>query len=191
VHQGMIESNPASNLEGIIAAPVKRHYPALPLERLPELLSRIDGYHQGRELTRLAVSLTLHVFIRSSELRFARWTEISFRNKIWTIPATREPIPGVRYSYRGTKMRTPHIVPLSHQAIDILKQIREISSVQELLFPSIRNPSRAMSENTVNKALRLMEYNTKEDVCGHGFRAMACSAWLNQVSGHWMRLSVR
>lgn len=82
----------------IIAAPVKRHYPALPLERLPELLSRIDGYHQGRELTRLAVSLTLHVFIRSSELRFARWTEISFRNKIWTIPATREPIPGVRYS---------------------------------------------------------------------------------------------
>jgi integrase len=69
VHQGMIESNPASNLEGIIAAPVKRHYPALPLERLPELLSRIDGYHQGRELTRLAVSLTLHVFIRSSELR--------------------------------------------------------------------------------------------------------------------------
>ncbi|MEW7314468.1 integrase arm-type DNA-binding domain-containing protein [Buttiauxella gaviniae] len=183
VHQGMIESNPASNLEGTIAAPVKRHYPALPLERLPELLSRIDGYHQGRELTRLAVSLTLHVFIRSSELRFARWTEISFRNKIWTIPATREPIPGVRYSDRGTKMRTPHIVPLSHQTIDILKQIREISGDQELLFPSIRNSSRPMSENTVNKALRLMEYNTKEDVCGHGFRAMACSALVE--SGLW------
>lgn len=188
VHQGMIESNPASNLEGIIAAPVKRHYPALPLERLPEMLSRIDGYHQGRELTRLAVSLTLHVFIRSSELRFARWTEISFRNKIWTIPATREPIPGVRYSDRGTKMRTPHIVPLSHQTIDILKQIREISGDQELLFPSIRNPSRPMSENTVNKALRLMEYNTKEDVCGHGFRAMACSALIE--SGLWSQDAV-
>lgn len=188
VHQGMIESNPASNLEGIIAAPVKRHYPTLPLERLPELLNRIDGYHQGRELTRLAVSLTLHVFIRSSELRFARWTEISFRNKIWTIPATREPIPGVRYSDRGTKMRTPHIVPLSHQTIDILKQIREISGDQELLFPSIRNPSRPMSENTVNKALRLMEYNTKEDVCGHGFRAMACSALIE--SGLWSQDAV-
>ncbi len=86
VHQGMIVSNSASNLEGIIAAPVKRHYPALPLERLPELLSRIDGYRQGWELTRLAVSLTLHVFIRSSELRFARWKEIGFKNKIWTIP---------------------------------------------------------------------------------------------------------
>ena len=176
VHQGMIEHNPAANLEGIISPPVKRHYPALSLERLPELLSRIDGYHQGRELTRLAVSLTLHVFIRSSELRFARWTEISFRNKIWTIPATREPIPGVRYSDRGAKMRAQHIVPLSQQAIDILKKIREISGAQALVFPSIRNPSKPMSENTVNKALRLMEYNTKEDVCGHGFRAMACSA---------------
>lgn len=176
VHQGMIENNPASNLEGIIAASVKRHYPALPLERLPELLNRIDGYRQGRELTRLAVSHTLHVFIRSSELRFARWTEISFKNKIWTIPTTRESIPGVRYSDRGTKMRTPHIVPLSHQTIGILKQIREISGDQALLFPSISKPSRPMSENTVNKALRLMEYNTKEDVCGHGFRAMACSA---------------
>ncbi|EPK3894918.1 integrase family protein [Klebsiella pneumoniae] len=188
VRQGMIENNPASNLEGVIAAPVKRHYPALPLERLPELLSRIDGYHQGWELTRLAVSLTLHVFIRSSELRFARWTEISFRNKIWTIPATREPIPGVRYSDRGTKMRTPHIVPLSQQATDILKQIREISGDQELLFPSIRNPSRPMSENTINKALRLMEYDTKEDVCGHGFRAMACSALIE--SGLWSQDAV-
>lgn len=188
VHQGMIESNPASNLEGIIAAPVKRHYPALPLERLPELLSRIDGYHQGRELTRLAVSLTLHVFIRSSELRFARWTEISFTNKIWTIPATREPLPGVRYSSRGAKMRTPHIVPLSRQTIDILEQIREITGDQKLLFPSIHNPSRPMSENTVNKALRLMEYNTKEDVCGHGFRAMACSALIE--SGLWSQDAV-
>lgn len=188
VHQGMIESNPASNLEGIIAAPVKRHYPALPLERLPQLLTRIDGYHQGRELTRLAVSLTLHVFIRSSELRFARWTEISFRNKIWTIPATREPIPGVRYSDRGAKMRTQHIVPLSQQAIGILKQIREISGDQALVFPGIHNPSKPMSENTVNKALRLMEYNTKEDVCGHGFRAMACSALIE--SGLWSQDAV-
>jgi hypothetical protein len=85
-------------------------------------------------------------------------------------------------------MRTPHIVPLSQQTIDILKQIREISGDQELLFPSIHNPSRPMSENTVNKALRLMEYNTKEDVCGHGFRAMACSALIE--SGLWSQDAV-
>lgn len=183
VYQGLIEHNPAANLDGVIAPPAKRHYPALPTERLPELLQRIDDYQQGRELTRLAVSLTLHVFIRSSELRFARWSEIDFRNKIWTIPATREAIPDVRYSERGAKMRTPHIVPLSRQAIDILKQIREISGDQELVFPSIRNPHKPMSENTINKALRLMEYDTKEDVCGHGFRAMACSGLIE--SGLW------
>ncbi|WP_145560068.1 tyrosine-type recombinase/integrase [Yersinia bercovieri] len=185
VHQGMIEHNPASNLEGIITAPVKRHYPALPLERLPELLSRIDGYHQGRELTRLAVMLTLHLFIRSSELRFAHWREIDFRNKIWTIPATREAIPGVRYSGRGAKMRTPHIVPLSRQAITLLQKIKDISGHQELVFPGDHNPYKPMCENTVNKALRLMGYDTKKDICGHGFRTMACSTLME--SGLWSR----
>ncbi len=188
VHQELIEHNPAANLEGIIAPPVKRHYPALPLERLSELLTRIEDYKQGRELTRLAVSLTLHLFIRSSELRFARWSEIDFRNKIWTIPATRDAIPGVRYSGRGAKMRTPHIVPLSRQSIAILKQIRDISGHQELIFPGDHNPYKPMYENTVNKALRLMGYETKDDICGHGFRAMACSALME--SGLWAQDAV-
>lgn len=183
VHQGFIDNNPAANLDGVTTPPVKRHYPTLPLERLPELLSRVEDYHQGRELTRLAVLLTLHVFIRSSELRFARWYEIDFRNRIWTIPATREALPSVRYSDRGAKMRTPHIVPLSQQTIEILKQIRGISGDLELMFPSIRDPYKPMSENTVNKALRLMGYDTKEDVCGHGFRAMACNALIESGLG--------
>lgn len=188
VHQELIENNPAANLDGIISPPAKRHYPALPLEQLPELLTRIEDYQQGRELTRLAVSLTLHLFIRSSELRFARWSEIDFRNNIWTIPATREAIPGVRYSGRGAKMRTPHIVPLSRQALAILKQIREISGHQVLIFPGDHNPYKPMCENTVNKALRLMGYDTKHDVCGHGFRAMACSALME--SGLWSQDAV-
>ncbi|MGC0929779.1 integrase arm-type DNA-binding domain-containing protein [Pantoea agglomerans] len=188
VHQELIENNPAANLEGIIAPPVKRHYPALPLERLSELLARIEDYQQGRELTCLAVSLTLHLFIRSSELRFARWSEIDFRNKIWTIPATRESIPGVRYSGRGAKMRTPHIVPLSRQSITILEQIQEISGHQELVFPGDHNPYKPMCENTVNKALRLMGYDTKDEICGHGFRAMACSALME--SGLWAQGAV-
>ncbi|MCV8263842.1 site-specific integrase, partial [Escherichia coli] len=188
IHQELIENNPAANLDGIIAVPVKHHYPALPLERLPELWTRIENYQQGRELTRLAVSLTLHLFIRSSELRFARWSEIDFRNKIWTIPATREAIPGVRYSGRGSKMRTPHIVPLSSQSIIILKQIREISEHQELIFPGDHNPYKPMCENTVNKALRLMGYDTKNEICGHGFRAMACSALME--SGLWSQDAV-
>lgn len=176
VQQGLTENNPAQHLEGVTTPPVKNHYPALPLEQLPELFERIGDYQQGRQLTRLAVVLTLHLFIRSSELRFARWSEIDFRHKIWTIPATREAIEKVRFSGRGAKMRTPHIVPLSRQAIAILKQIHEISGHLELVFPGDHNPYKPMSENTTNRALRLMGYDTKTDVCGHGFRAMACSA---------------
>lgn len=188
VHQGLIDTNPAANLGGVTTPPVRRHYPALPLERLPELLERIGAYHQGRELTRLAVLLMLHVFIRSSELRFARWSEIDFTNRVWTIPATREPIIGVRYSGRGAKMRMPHIVPLSEQSIAILKQIKDITGNNELIFPGDHNPYKPMCENTINKALRVMGYDTKKDICGHGFRAMACSALME--SGLWAKDAV-
>ncbi|MGR7104204.1 tyrosine-type recombinase/integrase [Klebsiella aerogenes] len=188
VHQELIDTNPAANLGGVTTPPVRRHYPALPLERLPELLERIGAYHQGRELTRLAVLLMLHVFIRSSELRFARWSEIDFTNRVWTIPATREPIIGVRYSGRGAKMRMSHIVPLSEQSIAILKQIKDITGNNELIFPGDHNPYKPMCENTVNKALRVMGYNTKKDICGHGFRAMACSALME--SGLWAKDAV-
>ncbi|OWG48154.1 tyrosine-type recombinase/integrase [Escherichia coli] len=188
VHQELIDTNPAANLGGVTTPPVRRHYPALPLERLPELLERIGAYHQGRELTRHAVLLMLHVFIRSSELRFARWSEIDFTNRVWTIPATREPIIGVHYSGRGAKMRMPHIVPLSEQSIAILKQIKDITGNNELIFPGYHNPYKPMCENTVNKALRVMGYDTKKDICGHGFRAMACSALME--SGLWAKDAV-
>ncbi|EEV6405676.1 TPA: integrase arm-type DNA-binding domain-containing protein [Escherichia coli] len=188
VHQELIDTNPAANLGGVTTPPVRRHYPALPLERLPELLERIGAYHQGRELTRHAVLLMLHVFIRSSELRFARWSEIDFTNRVWTIPATREPIIGVHYSGRGAKMRMPHIVPLSEQSIANLKQIKDITGNNELIFPGDHNPYKPMCENTVNKALRVMGYDTKKDICGHGFRAMACSALME--SGLWAKDAV-
>ncbi|HAO6641327.1 TPA: integrase arm-type DNA-binding domain-containing protein [Escherichia coli] len=188
VHQELIDTNPAANLGGVTTPPVRRHYPALPLERLPELLERIGAYHQGRELTRHAVLLMLHVFIRSSELRFARWSEIDFTNRGWTIPATRDPIIGVHYSGRGAKMRMPHIVPLSEQSIAILKQIKDITGNNELIFPGDHNSYKPMCENTVNKALRVMGYDTKKDICGHGFRAMACSALME--SGLWAKDAV-
>lgn len=82
-------------------------------------------------------------------------------------------------------MCTQHLRPLSQQAIVILKQIQDISGHQELVFPGDHNPSKPMSENTVNRALRLMGYDTKNDVCGYGFRAMACSALME--SELWSR----
>lgn len=187
VQSGLIDYNPAQEMAGAVASSNRVHRPALELKRLPELLRRIDGY-TGRPLTRLAVELTLLIFIRSSELRFARWSEIDFETAMWTIPAEREAIEGVKHSQRGSKMRTPHLVPLSRQALGILKQVHKLSGNRDFVFVGDHNPRKPMSENTVNKALRVMGYDTKVEVCGHGFRTMACSSLIE--SGLWSRDAV-
>ncbi|MER0046998.1 integrase arm-type DNA-binding domain-containing protein [Pectobacterium odoriferum] len=187
VQSGLIDYNPAQEMAGAVASSNRQHRPALELKHTPELLQRIDSY-TGRPLTRLAVELTLLIFIRSSELRFARWSEIDFETSMWTIPPEREPIEGVKHSHRGSKMRTPHLVPLSLQALVILKQIQQFSGDHELIFIGDHDPRKPMSENTVNKALRVMGYDTKVDVCGHGFRTMACSSLIE--SGLWSRDAV-
>ncbi|BBT72766.1 integrase arm-type DNA-binding domain-containing protein [Klebsiella sp. WP8-S18-ESBL-06] len=187
VQSGLIDYNPAQEMAGAVASSNRVHRPALELKRLPELLHRIDSY-TGRPMTRLAVELTLLIFIRSSELRFARWSEIDFETAMWTIPAEREAIEGVKHSQRGSKMRTPHLVPLSRQALDILRQVHKFSGNRDFVFVGDHNPRKPMSENTVNKALRVMGYDTKVDICGHGFRTMACSSLIE--SGLWSRDAV-
>ncbi|HEM8126013.1 tyrosine-type recombinase/integrase [Providencia rettgeri] len=187
VQSGLIDYNPAQDMAGAVATGKRVHRAALELKRLPEFLQRIDDY-KGRPLTKLAVKLTLLVFIRSSELRFARWDEIDFENAMWTLPAERESIEGVKHSHRGSKMRTTHLVPLSQQAIEILKQIYQFSGNHELIFIGDHNPRKPMSENTVNNALRVMGYDTKTEVCGHGFRTMACSSLIE--SGLWSKDAV-
>ncbi|WP_271407653.1 tyrosine-type recombinase/integrase [Pseudomonas sp. Q1-7] len=187
VQHGHLETNPANDLVGATATRKAQHRPALPLERLPELLQRLEAY-KGRPLTRLAVSLTLQVFIRSSELRFARWGEIDMERSLWTIPGERDVIEGVKHSERGAKMRTPHLVPLSRQALGLLGQVHMLSGRFELVFPGDHYHHKPMSENTVNAALRRLGYDTKTEVCGHGFRAMACSALVE--SGLWSREAV-
>ncbi|MBJ8403933.1 integrase arm-type DNA-binding domain-containing protein [Citrobacter cronae] len=183
VQNGIIDHNPASDLTGAVSTPKVRHHPALDLNLIPDFLERIEDY-RGRKLTQLAVKLALLLFIRSSELRFARWDEIDLRNSMWTIPAEREPIPGVKYSARGAKMHSPHLVPLSRQAIELLHEVRQhCRPGTELVFPGDHNYRKPMSENTINKALRVMGYDTQKDVCGHGFRTMACSALVE--SGLW------
>ncbi|RAT30301.1 tyrosine-type recombinase/integrase, partial [Lonsdalea populi] len=187
VKKQLIKSNPALDLDGEFTPPETNHYPALPLEKLPELLSRTDSY-SGRLLTQYALKLSLLFFVRSSELRFARWCEIDWQQKLWIIPETREPIENVRFSYRGTKMKTQHIVPLSEQAIAILRQIEPLSGHLAFIFPGEYDQDKCMSDNTVNKALRVMGYDTKKDVCGHGFRAMACAAL--SESGLWTKEAI-
>ncbi|MBE3173081.1 integrase arm-type DNA-binding domain-containing protein [Enterobacter cloacae complex sp. P29RS] len=187
VQSGLIDYNPAQEMAGAVASGNRQHRPALELKCIPELLQKVDNY-TGRPLTRWATELTLLIFIRSSELRFARWSEIDFETSMWTIPPEREPIPGVKHSHRGSKMRTPHLVPLSKQALAILKQIKQFCGEQGLIFIGDHDPRKPMSENTVNKALRVMGYDTKVEVCGHGFRTMACSSLIE--SGLWSRDAV-
>lgn len=179
----LVSANPAHDLEGSIKAPRVVHRPALPLSRLPELQERIDSY-TGRALTRLTVMLSLHVFVRSSELRFARWSEFDLNRGVWEIPDRRPALEGVPFSTRGTKMAGDiHLVPLSPQAIALLEKIQILTGRYELVFAGDSNPRKPMSENTVNNALRKMGYDTKTEICGHGFRAMACSALVE--SGLW------
>jgi len=187
VQSGLLDYNPAQEMAGAVASSNRQHRPALELRRTPELLQRIDSY-TGRALTRLAIELTLLVFIRSSELRFARWSEIDFETSMWTIPAEREVIEGVKHSQRGSKMRTPHLVPLSRQALAILKQVHKLSGDRDFVFIGDHDHRKPMSENTVNKALRVMGYDTKVEVCGHGFRTMACSSLIE--SGLWSKDAV-
>ena len=187
VQSGLIDYNPAQEMAGAVASSNRVHRPAIELKRLSELLRRIDGY-TGRPMTRLAVELTLLIFIRSSELRFARWSEIDFETSMWTIPAERETIEGVKHSQRGSKMRTPHLVPLSQQALAILKHVHKLSGDRDFVFIGDHDHRKPMSENTVNKALRVMGYDTKVEVCGHGFRTMACSSLIE--SGLWSRDAV-
>jgi integrase len=136
-----------------------------------------------------AISLTLarklHVFVRSSELRFARWEKIDFENALWNIPDARDPVPCIRYSERGTKMRTPHLVPLSTQSIALLKQIQQLSGHGQFISPNDHDMFKVVSENTINKALRRLGYDTKSEICAHGLRVIACSSLIE--SGKWSR----
>ena len=163
-------ANPADTLVGALAAPQVEHRPAItdPIE-LGGLLRAIDGY-KGQATTRAALALAPHVFQRPGELRQAEWAEFDLDAAVWSIPATK------------MKMREPHVMPLSRQAVTILRDIALLTGHGRYVFPSIRGSRRPLSENTLNAALRRMGY-AKEEMCTHGFRSTA-STMLHE-SGKW------
>lgn len=176
VSKGYIEQSPAIHLKGSLTQKrEEKHYPKLPLERLPEFFARLKN-DTGNPLTKLYTEFALHTFARSSEMMFARWSEFDFNKSIWTIPATRTPVKGCKNSHRGAKMRREHIVPLSRQVKSILMEVRTYSGVSNHVFPADHDLNKFISENTVNKTLQRMKYNTETDVCLHGFRGMARGA---------------
>jgi integrase len=157
---GRADRDPSSDLRGALT-PVKHGHMATitkPKE-IGELLRAIDGY-QGTPVAQCALRLAPLVFVRPGELRHAEWQEIDLDKAEWRIPAQK------------MKMKDSHFVPLSKQAIAILIEIQPITGQGRYVFPSIRTTSRPMSENTILAALRRMGY-AKEEMSGHGFRAMA------------------
>ncbi|KUR78806.1 integrase arm-type DNA-binding domain-containing protein [Novosphingobium sp. Fuku2-ISO-50] len=165
-----LKSDPTRDLRGALTAPTVTHYGAITdATRVGELLRAIDGY-EGLGTAKLAMQLAPHVFVRPGELRHAEWPEIDLEAALWTIPASK------------TKMRKPHLVPLSRQAVELLRQAQAFSGAFRYVFPSMRTTARPMSENTINAGLRRLGYASNE-MTAHGFRAMA-STLLNE-SGKW------
>ena len=156
--------NPAVSLRGALKPVVKNNHAYLKPNELPEYLKRLETY-DGALQTKLALKFLLLTFVRTGELRGAAWSEIDFHKAQWRIPAER------------MKMREPHIVPLSRQAIAILKELSPITGDRQHVFPNQHKPSGQMSENTILYALYRMGYHSR--ATGHGFRSTA-STILNE-----------
>lgn len=170
VQHGMIEHNPGLNLRGVVVKPPTAHRIAVPIGEVGELVRRINGYVEecrGKVLTQLALRLTLYTFLRSTEIRGARWCEIDFEKAEWLVPGIRDAVA----KNGGMKSRKDHIVPLSRQAIEVLKAILELDLSNDLVFPIQVGSKRIMSENTMNHALNKMGYKGRQTV--HGLRTIA------------------
>lgn len=160
----------AADLRGALTTPKVTHHAAIidPHE-VGILLTTMDGY-TGQTVTRMALRLSPHLFVRPGELRQAEWSEIDVDKAVWSIPAAR------------MKMRRAHRVPLSRQVLGMIEELREATGHRQHLFPCMGHPRKPMSENGVNQALRRLGYKNGE-MTAHGFRAMAATL-LNEM-GRW------
>jgi integrase len=161
---GRAERNPVPDLRGALKTPVAKHYSFLVASDLPDYLKKLKTY-DGSVQTRLALRLLLLTFVRTQELRGAQWAEIDWDKADWRIPAER------------MKMNELHIVPLSKQAIAVLRELQRHSANRPYLFPNEHNPATFMSENTMLYALYRMGYHSR--TTAHGFRSTA-STILNE-----------
>lgn len=160
IAHGMASRNPVSDIRpaDVLETRKKKNYARIEGKELPDLLRRIEGY-DGAAITRLAMKLIALTFVRTSELIEARWKEIDLDAAEWRIPAER------------MKVKKPHIVPLSTQAVEVLRTLHLVSGRSKLLFPGERDHEKSMSNNTILAALKRMGYQGR--MTGHGFRGVA------------------
>ena len=159
VQKGAVSRDVTADLKGALPATTVKHMAAFTEPRdVAELLRALDGFN-GTLTVQCAIKLAPLVFVRPSELRMAKWSDIDLEAGTW--------------QYLVSKTKTNHIVPLSNQAVAILKEIHPLSGHGEYVFQGGHSPLKPMSESAINAALKRMGYDTKTQITGHGFRAIA------------------
>ncbi|WP_247164307.1 tyrosine-type recombinase/integrase [Escherichia coli] len=151
---GRAEYNPAADLTSAMSGHESKHYPFLTVEELPDFFKALAGY-TGSPLVVLAARLLILTGVRTGELRGAFWSEFDLEKAVWEIPAER------------MKMKRPHLVPLSTQALEIVQQLKVMSGQYPLVFPGRNDPRKTMSEASINQVFKRIGYTGR--VTGHGF----------------------
>jgi integrase len=167
VATGRTQRDPTGDLRGALPTRAERHHAALTKPADVAGLMRAIATYQGSFVTHCALRMSALTFARPGELRRAEWGEIDFDAGVWRIPAER------------MKMRRDHLVPLSRQAVEVLRALQPLTSSSRYLFPGARSAGRPMSENTICAALRYMGYE-RGQMTAHGFRTLA-STLLNEM----------
>lgn len=172
IANGIAKANPAEGLHKAVKPHTEQRRPALRAADLREFFIRLDAVRLSLPIKR-AVRLLVLTFVRPGELRCALWPEFDLQTGVWTVPAERDRSRGLT----GMKMREEHIVPLSRQAVAVLRELQDHAAGRDLLFPNRNGQGRPISDGTINSALRAMGYQAQE-VTGAGFRATATGALL-------------
>lgn len=152
---GRAEFNPAADLSSALEVHKSNHFPFLKSDEIPDFLRALDSY-AGSRLVQIATKLLMVTGVRTIELRAALWQEFDLDNAIWEIPAER------------MKMRRPHLVPLSTQALGFLNELKSMTGNYRYVFPGRNDPNKPMSEASVNQLIKRIGYAGK--LTGHGFR---------------------
>lgn len=172
IANGLATTNPAEGLHKAVTPHIEERRPALRATELRDFFIKLDVVRISAPV-KTAIRLLALTFVRPGELRCAQWPEFDLDSATWTVPAERDRSRGLT----GMKMREEHVVPLSRQAVALLREMQARDGGADLLFPNRNGQGRPISDNTINKALRAMGY-ASEQVTGAGFRATATGALL-------------
>ena len=170
------EYNPAADLSSALEVHQSNHFPFPKADEIPDFLRALEGY-TGSKFVQIATKLLMITGVRTIELRAALWQEFDLDNAIWEIPSER------------MKMRRPHLVPLSSQAVDLLNELKIMTGNYRYVFPGRNDPNSPMSEASIKQVIKRIGYGGK--VTGHGFRhTMSTILHEHGFDSRWIELQL-